>query len=384
MGMRRLGGLMLVALLGLAAPSAETSGSVQLERVPGNGLQPQAVADSTGLIHVVYFKGPAAGGDLFYVRRTADGRYSTPLRVNSQPGSAIATGTVRGAQIALGRGNRVHVIWNGSKTATPEVKGGRPMLYSRLSIAGDGFEPQRNLLTWSGAIDGGGTLAADNAGRVFVAWHANPAHGDDARRAVYLAESRDDGNQFARERRISPEALGACGCCSMRALIDRAGSLFVVFRAAGNNVNRDMTLLSSRDGGATFAATRLQPWKLEACPMSTEALAEGPNAVTAAWDTAGQIYFTNVVRGPDGRASIEAAPGASGRRKHPVLAYNGRGEALLAWLEGTAWARGGSLAWQVYDASGKPSAERGTAKGVPVWGLAAAAPREDGRFLLLY
>ena len=62
----------------------------------------------------------------------------------------------------------------------------------------------------------------------------------------------------------------------------------------------------------------------------------------------------------------------------------GFAETLLAWLEGTAWQRGGALAWQVYDAAGKPDGSHGAAPGVPVWGLAAAAPLADGRFLLVY
>jgi hypothetical protein len=43
--------------------------------------------------------------------------------VNHIDGSAIATGTVRGAQIAVGAKGRVHVAWNGSHpteaTSTP-------------------------------------------------------------------------------------------------------------------------------------------------------------------------------------------------------------------------------------------------------------------------
>jgi hypothetical protein len=356
---------------------------VQIERVPGGGIQPQAAIDADGVVHVVYFKGPAASGDLFYVRRAVNGRYSQPLRVNSQQRSAIAVGSVRGAQLAVGRGGRVHVIWNGSTTATPQVKGGLPLFYSRLATGADAFEPQRNLVTWSSAVDGGGTLAADDTGRVFVAWHANPGPGGDSRRAVYLTSSSDDGTQFAKERRVSPEALGACACCSMRAWLGK-GSLYLLYRAAGGDVNRDMTLLTSTDGGVTFAASLMHPWRINACPMSSSAVAQGPNGVTAAWETAGQVFFERVAASNVRGGAPHAAPGNSRTRKHPVLAFNSRGDLMLAWLEGTAWARGGSVALQVYDSAGKATSERGSAPGVPVWGLAATAPLRDGRFLLLY
>jgi hypothetical protein len=39
--------------------------------------------------------------------------------VNSQPESAIAAGTIRGAQLAIGKAGRVHVAWNGSQNAEP-------------------------------------------------------------------------------------------------------------------------------------------------------------------------------------------------------------------------------------------------------------------------
>src|SRR5215213_5279240 len=110
------------ALLSLSftAPSATTSNvAVALVRVPQGGIQPEAVVDSHGTLHVLYFAGEPRGGNLFYVRSTDYGRrFSAPIRVNNQEGSAIATGTIRGGQLAVG-GGRVHVVWNGSDGATP-------------------------------------------------------------------------------------------------------------------------------------------------------------------------------------------------------------------------------------------------------------------------
>lgn len=104
--------IVLLCLNGAPVATAD-SGSVVLVRVPGNGIQPEAVVDARGIMHVLYFAGEPGGGDLFYVRSKDYGQtFSTPIRVNSQPGSAIATGTIRGGQIAIGRGGRVHVTWN--------------------------------------------------------------------------------------------------------------------------------------------------------------------------------------------------------------------------------------------------------------------------------
>ena len=194
--------LVAAALLVLFQIPTATA-QVEIVRVPDGGLQPQVAVDRGGGIHLVYFKGEPAGGDIYYVHRGSGGReWSVPLRVNSQPGSAIATGTIRGAHLALGRNGRVHVAWNGSRQAEPKGPDGvTPMLYARLSDAGASFEPQRNVMQRSGVLDGGGAVAADRAGNVYVIWHATGEVTGEDHRQVFVAASRDDGKTFARDRK---------------------------------------------------------------------------------------------------------------------------------------------------------------------------------------
>jgi len=369
-----------------AVPAVQVQGAatVVLLKTPDGGIQPQAALGSDGTLHLIYFKGKPGAGDIFY-RRSTDGAstWSAPLRVNSQPNSAIATGTIRGAQIAIGQNNSVHVAWNGSENAEPKGPGGNPMLYARLD-AGGAFTAQRNLITWAGGLDGGGTIAADARGHVYVAWHANPAGTGEAERAVYLARSTDNGSRFEREKKVSPNPTGACGCCQMRAFVDGKGVLSILYRAAGDEVNRDSTLLVSRDEGASFQSTMLQPWKIAMCPMSSYALAQGRAGLLAAWETEDQVFLATVQPQTAKFSAPSRAPGQGKASKHPVLATYARGQVLLAWTEGTGWNRGGSLAWQVYGADGQPTAQKGRAEGVPTWGLLSAIARPDGGFTLLY
>src|SRR6266850_8153242 len=51
--------------LGLAAPQVTTL------RTPDGGIQPQAVVDSQGVIHLIYYKGDAGDGDIFYVHQAS-------------------------------------------------------------------------------------------------------------------------------------------------------------------------------------------------------------------------------------------------------------------------------------------------------------------------
>ena len=361
--------------------------AVTLMRTPDGGIQPQVAVDRNGVVHLIYFKGDPSAGDVYYVRRArAAAEFSAPIRVNSVPGSAVAVGSVRGAQIALGRGGRVHVAWLGSAKAQPRgPNNATPMIYTRLNEAGTAFEPQRNVLQFAEELDGGGSVAADNLGNVYVAWHGNPLKNGEANRQMWVARSEDDGKTFARETAAYSEPTGACGCCGMRAFADAGGALYILYRAATAEVHRDMVLLVSKDHGHTFFGSRVAKWEINACPMSTAAIAAaGPNVVLA-WETAGQVFFAGA-RDTADVVSIGAfaAPGDAQDRKHPAVAANRRGETLLAWTEGTAWERGGSVAWQVFDARGRAGEVKGSAPGVPVWGLVAAYARPDGGFVILY
>jgi hypothetical protein len=385
--MKKLTTLALLMVLAGSIRAGEKQVSVQ--KTPGDGIQPQAVLDEKGNLHLLYYQGEAKGGNLVYVRRDAGKHaFSQPLRVNSQEGSAIAMGTIRGGHIALGMSGRVHVAWNGSGQALPKNPvAGSPMLYSRLNDEGIAFESQRNLMTQTSILDGGGSLAADSKGNVYVAWHAlgkESAKGEDHRK-VWVTISSDEGKTFAAEKEAWQEPTGACGCCGMRGFADFKGNAYFVYRAASEKINRGMYLIQSTDKGKSFAGVQMDNWKIDSCPMSSEAFAEGPSGVYAAWDTEGQIYFTRIQSGKVAIDAPTAMPGQGGNRKHPAMAVNKNGDVIVVWTEGASWNRGGDLAWQVYDKAGKATAESGRRHGaIPVWGLPTAVAEPDGRFSILH
>jgi hypothetical protein len=376
---------LILSLANTGAVQAETK--VTLLRVPDGGIQPQCMMDGKGVLHLIYFKGDARAGDVFYVRSNdAGGKFSRPLRVNSKPGSVIAIGNVRGAHLAIGKNGRVHVAWMGSDKAEPRGPDKEtPMLYTRLSDDGTSFESQRNVIQSAYGLDGGGSLAADGAGNVYVVWHASPPgkHGED-NRCVWVVHSKDNGKTFGKEERAFADPTGACGCCGMRAFADSKGNLYALYRSAKEGVHRDIYLLASADKGLTFRGGKLHPWNIDSCMMSTAAFAEANASVLAAWETEEQVYWARIDEATGKRSTPVAAPGQAKLRKHPAVAGNRRGETLLAWTEGMAWNQGGTLAWQVFDADGKPTAEAGRAPGVPVWSVVAVFARPDGGFAILY
>ncbi len=379
-----------IASVAVRNPSSpDRAAAVMLQRLPDGGLQPQAAVDSKGVVHVVYFKGDPAAGDLYYYRYSVTAgaeAASTPLRVNSRPATAMATGTIRTEQIAIGQGDRVHVVWNGLSPKEGRKYAPLYMAYARLNDSGTAFETQRNLCQWTGNLDGGGSVAADRDGNVYATWHTGPPDNKagEGGRGVFLSASRDNGATFSREKLINPDPTGACACCSMRAFVDHGGVVRVIYREADKGgTQRDSLLLTSADKGKSFSLRNVDPWALNACPMSSYSLAEDKETLLAGWETREKVYWSPI--GTNGRLlrTPIVAPDAD-KSKHPVIISNGKGQVLFAWTEGTGWQRGGSLSWQVYSLSGDPIGTRGHAEGLPVWSLLSAYARPDGSFVLLY
>lgn len=390
----RLTFTLLVLSLSVALPSAaprprsSALPDVDVRRLPDGGLQPEVLVDATGVLHLVYLAGLPASADVFYTRSDDGGRTFSPrVRVNSQAGSAIATGTIRGAQLALGRHGRVHVVWNGSATAAPKPPTragqapGMPLLYARSAPGGGAFEPQRTVMTATRHLDGGGSVAADDAGHVLVAWHGNALDGPEGEtsRRVWLARSADDGHTFAPETAISPMDVGACGCCGLR-LAAAGDQVHVMFRAATRMVHRDVYLLRSPDGGRSFSSTRLDEWEIGACPMSSMAIAAGPEA-TYAWEHDGNVAFGREQGAPTGPSPVDPKD-VRGRRKHPRLAIDPQGVTVLAWATGTGWNTGGAVGWQMF-VNGAPAGAMQAPPDLPAWSFPAVAAVR-GRFVLLY
>src|SRR5437879_9223620 len=143
-----------LVLLTAICRASDGAPQVRLLRTPGSGIQPQAAVDAKGVVHLIYFKGDPKAGDIFYVgREPGQQDFSKPIQVNGHPHTAMATGTIRGAQLAVGKNGRVHVAWDGmgdGVSAMPGiVRDKHPLLYTRLNDAGTAFEPERNVITYA-------------------------------------------------------------------------------------------------------------------------------------------------------------------------------------------------------------------------------------------
>ena len=371
-------------LSGVELMAAERS-PVRLERVPHGAIQPVARLSADGTIHLIYFVGDPRAGDVFYVkRRRGESTFLEPVRVNSQPGSVIAIGTVRGAHLALGPPGTIHVAWMGSSEAQPRGPHGEaPMLYARSSDGGRSFEPERNVVTHAYGLDGGGTVAADVQGNVSLVWHAGAGREGEDQRRVWLARSSNGGATFEPEVAISGAGTGVCGCCGLSAAVDAAGALYILYRGAWQGDDRAMYLLRGQAFERRFTHTLLERWRIAACPMSTSAAAPTSNGIAIGWETDGEVAWAVV--NDHAQTSIRPIhpPHPGDHRKHPAVAMALNGSVLFVWTEGTGWNRGGSLHWQEFDSAGRPTDVHGNVEGVPTWSRASVVADADG-YMIIY
>ena len=359
--------------------------AVSFERVPQQGIQPQVATDASGRVHLLYFKGDPMGGDIFYATKTANhDRYSEPLKVNSTPNSVLVAGTMRGPQLSLGRDGRAHVVWMGGNGAVKAQVGDQkvtPLLYARMNDERSAFEPERNILTHIAGLDGGQTVAADDKGNVYVIWHGAPPNVEsEEERGLYVAHSRDDGKTFAAEFKGTVPRKGACACCGIRAKIDDAGALNVLFRSAEEGVNRAELWLQSTNQGKTFAILQEDPWKTATCPASSANFAFMNNRSAGAWETDNKVVA--VIRSGTGTKQVK--PTGKGKQKHPTVALNSKGEMLMTWVEDAGWGTPGTLVCQLFDETGNSLGEPIRKPELPAWSFGAPYADANGTFVVLY
>lgn len=360
----------------LLLPILTTGTEISLESVPEGGMQPQLATTTDGTHHLVYLTGDPRGGDVRYsTKAPGSNSWSPPHTVNSIPASAVAMGTIRGAQIATGKDDSIHIVWNG-----PGAKNKPSSLYySRSLNHGTSFEAQKDLRADTQALDGGASIAASQKGEVFIVWHGAPAGAapGEINRRVFVLKSTDNGRMFSEPKIANADDPGVCACCSLKTFVSPSGELLTLYRAARSMNQRDIVALSSTDGGATYRHRTVGTWAINACPMSSASVVAAGAQTRAAWEAEGRVYTALL------DATSEALPVSEDSARHPALAVNLRGETLVTWSIGTGWKKGGQLGWALLDPAGKPTAQHGTAPGVPVWGFTAAYAEGDN-FVILH
>jgi hypothetical protein len=188
------------------------------------------------------------------------------------------------------------------------------------------------------------SLLAGPDGRVYAAWLSNVRGAS----AVWLRASRDGGRTWDGARAIHDAPT--CPCCRTALALDADGTLYAAWRKIFDGDVRDIAVIASRDGGATWAGPvkpRDDGWVFDGCPHAGPSMRVGADgAVHIAWWTgkggeAGVWY----ARSNDHGTTWQAQPIDTAARSAPAhvqLALSSEGTVVVVWDDGKS-ARPGIL-----------------------------------------
>lgn len=336
--------------------SFSLSAKVFLFKVPDEGLSPQCATDSKGVAHMIYFKGSVEAGDIYYTTFNLETQNFNPsVRVNSIEGSATIQGTTSHPQMAVGKNGVVHVVWNGSAKAENQF------LYSK-SIGDGQFSPQKDMKGETSGIDGGGSVAANGLGQVFLVWHANTkGKTDEQDRQVFISISKDNGTTFTEEKVISPKYSGASSGCSLKVAAS-SKEVMILFRGVSGRrgIDRNIYQLTSRNKGLSFNSRIVEKENSHSCPRSSYAITTGIKDFVRAWDYKDRVYC----RVNSGKAFLGSYSFEKKSQKHPSLSRNIKEYSLLAWVNNGSQAKEAELEWVTFDKNGRTASSKVIQDGV--------------------
>jgi hypothetical protein len=280
--------------------------------------------------------GSAAHGALHLRVDPADG--SPPIRsVLQDPLGGIEPHGEAPPQVATGPDGSIHALY----TVGKDVGARFPVSALRYARSVDGGQ------SWSEpvSVNEGDAFGSHNFhallvgpdGAVYASWLSS-VRGESG---VWLRVSRDGGQRWEASRAI--HTAPTCPCCRTALALGTDGTLYASWRKIYDGDVRDITVMASRDGGATWeepVKPRDDGWVFPGCPHAGPSMkVDVAGAVHIAWWTgkpgeAGVWYARSV----DGGRTWDAQPIAVGERASPAhvqLALAPGDDVVVSWDDGT-------------------------------------------------
>lgn len=242
----------------------------------GVGGVPSLKKDGSNGLHLIY----GNKDSILYIYSADGGKSFKPAQlVDIVPG--LFSYAMRGPQIAVANDNVI---------VTATTKDGDIYYFSK-HISSPTWSKGSRLNDVKGvAAEGLMCLAADKS-NVFAAWL--DTRGGDKGQRLYAARSADGGKNWTNDFLIyaSPDST-ICECCKP-SIAMKNKNVYVMFRNWIDG-DRDLYLISSRDGGRKFGkAQQLGDghWKLDGCPMDGGGLTvNSKGEVNTVWRRNSTIY----------------------------------------------------------------------------------------------
>jgi hypothetical protein len=246
------------------------------EKILGEGSQPQISVDSRNTIRIIY----GEKDEIFYLESQDGGlNFSKPSLVAEVPGMHL--GMSRGPQLASS--NLYSVV-------TAMDKAGN-IHWFRLNHASGKWQNMGLVNDLPGsAPEGLMNIAADNNDHFYAVW-LDIRTGK--RNQIYFADLAPKATKWSKNRLVykSPDEH-VCECCQPHIAV--GGSEVAIMFRNWLNGSRDLYLMTSKNGGASFSSAQKLgngTWKLNGCPMDGGGLTAKPASVATTWRREGTVYY---------------------------------------------------------------------------------------------
>jgi hypothetical protein len=292
----------IVSLLNVFGKSPETS--------IGTGMEPEIAVGSDRIIRIIY----GFENNIFYSYSADGGKiFSVPTIMATIP--EMHLGMERGPQLASSKDVSIVTATDKKGTIHSFKLDHKTGAWTKLKNVND-----IDQIAKEGLMD----LAADDENNFYAAWL--DLRIENKNNVAFSRWTVADGWNKNRVIYVSPEKK-VCECCRPSIAVNTK-YVSVMFR---NNVegNRDLYVISSRDGGKKFTdAIKLgeSSWKLAACPMDGGGLVVNDQGeIRTIWQRDHQVFYAEPGI-PETKIANGRSPKISANKSTTVLSWNENGK----------------------------------------------------------
>lgn len=346
--------LALTDIAGTQSPSTALRGQSPSLGVAGavNGTPSLAVLGRT--VAAVWTTTKEGAADVYVATSTdGGGTFSSPKRVNDQPGDASANNEQppRVAMSGSAAAPVLTVVWS-KRNEGPQRARRDAIRMARSVDGGRTFGPAR--FTHEAAVTGARgweSLAVRSDGRVHAVWldgrdaerkmaaaaHAGTPHKGQPPQDIYHGTIAPDGAIVE-----SVIATGVCFCCKTAVAIDGRGAVYAAWRHIFPGSMRDIAFAMSADGRRfdPFVRVSEDNWELNGCPEDGPTLAvDETGTIHIAWATvvddgeAKALFYATSRDGKTFSPRVRLPVGVAATPGHPQLTVTADGGVAIVWDE---------------------------------------------------
>ena len=349
---------------------------------------PAIQLDETGLLHLAWIEAQEKTLNAYYLQSTANQKeFPQPIQVNPPPLPAASLHAV--PSLALGTHGDVYLTWASPYPDATDKPFASLLYLSHSRNHGQSFFPPTRVND-DDVVTGHSFDHLDVApnGTVHISWL--DAREGKKNPATYTAQSTDQGRTITKNLKIDDET---CVCCRSTVTTGPDGTIYVAWRKILSGQIREAVVSRSMDAGKTFSSSVIvgnDQWVFAGCPHRPASLGvdqkgrlyvvwytEGPDntpgvylavsddhgktfsprrqlnqskgtfpdhphmsvdssgRVVVIWEEQSPVRKEIVVSLSVNRGDTFSPPQIVNVRKakHPAVAMNHQGEAMLAWSE---------------------------------------------------